>query len=242
MGDYARDSLDLDDEDRLPWLEPADSTDEDDSVSPLKLLGFIVAGLVLIGAIVGGVWWLQDRGGDGTGEGRLIAAPEGDYKVPANEADARKFEGEGDASFAASEGVEQEGRIDPSRLPEAPVTSGPAPAPATRPAAVAPSARVNAPVADATKAAKPSAAPSAAAQGRAMIQLGAYGSEASARDAWGRLSKRFAYLAPLTTSVEAAQVGDTTLYRLRASAGTAAQANGLCGKLKVAGESCLVVN
>jgi hypothetical protein len=76
--------------------------------------------------------------------------------------------------------------------------------------------------------------------GGAVIQLGAYGSQSGARDAWTRLSKRFAYLAPLTMSVEPTEVGGSTLYRLRATAG--AQANTLCGRLKVAGESCLVVN
>jgi hypothetical protein len=73
-----------------------------------------------------------------------------------------------------------------------------------------------------------------------MIQLGAYASESGARDAWAKLSKRFAYLAPLGMSIEPAQVGGGAVYRLRAAAG--AQAGTLCGKLKVAGESCLVVN
>ena len=88
-----------------------------------------------------------------------------------------------------------------------------------------------------------SAAPVAAtkaATGGAMIQLGAYGSAAGAKDAWSRLSKRFAYLAPLAMTVEPAEVGGGTVYRLRASAG--GQASVICGKLKVAGESCLMVN
>ena len=41
-------------------------------------------------------------------------------------------------------------------------------------------------------------------------------------------------------TVEEAQVGGGTVYRLRASAG--AQAGTICGRLKVAGESCLLVN
>ncbi|MDI1295567.1 MAG: SPOR domain-containing protein, partial [bacterium] len=76
--------------------------------------------------------------------------------------------------------------------------------------------------------------------GGAMIQLGAYASASGAKDAWGKLSKRFAYLAPLTMAVEPAEVGGGTVYRLRATAGS--QASALCGKLKVAGESCMVVN
>ena len=73
-----------------------------------------------------------------------------------------------------------------------------------------------------------------------MIQLGAYGNQAFAKDAWKRLSKRFTYLEPLPMSIEQAEVGGSTVYRLRAAAG--GQASTLCGKLKVAGESCMVVN
>jgi hypothetical protein len=238
MGEYARGRLDLDDEDRLPWLEPA-IDEEEERISPLRMLGLILLGLVLVGAVVAGVWWTQNRNGGAGGEGQLIAAPEGDYKIPANEADAKKFEGEGDASFAASEGVARDGRIDPSRVPEAPIT-GTVPAPGAAKPAVSPRAgqSVTAPVTDGT-AAKPAAA-SRATPTSGTIQLGAYGSASGAKDAWGRLSKRFAYLAPLAMTVEPAQVGGGTVYRLRASAG--GQAAMVCGKLKVAGESCLVVN
>lgn len=240
MSDYARGRLDLDDEDRLPWLEPAIDDEADDRISPLRLLGLILLGLALIGAVVAGVWWMQNRNGGGSaGEGQLIAAPTEDYKIPANEADAKKFDGEGDASFAASEGVARDGRIDPSRVPEAPIAktapapAGPAPAAPNKPAA-----SVTARVTDETSV-RPATAPKPAAGG-AMIQLGAYGSASGAKDAWTKLSKRFAYLAPLAMTVEPAQVGGGTVYRLRASAG--GQAGTICGKLKVAGESCMVVN
>ncbi|BBD98514.1 SPOR domain-containing protein [Sphingobium amiense] len=240
MGDYARGRLDLDDDDRLPWLEPAFDEVEDEGISPLKLLGFILLGLAIVGAVVAGVWWVQNRsGGGGAGEGQLIAAPAGDYKVAANEADAKKFDGEGDASYAASEGVVRDGRIDPSRVPEAPIAKT-APAPvASRPAAPArPSQSVTAKVEDETRAPATAAAPKAARSG--TIQLGAYGNAALAKDAWGKLSKRFAYLAPLAMTVEPVEIGGSTLYRLRAAAG--GQASLVCGKLKVAGESCLVVS
>lgn len=236
MGDYARGRLDLDDEERLPWLEPGIEDEEGEGLSPIRLLGFILAGLVLIGVVVGGIWLVQDRHVGG-GEGKRIAAPSGDYKVPAGQADAKKFEGEGDASFAASEGVARDGRIDPSRVPEAPITPiAPGESRVAHPGK--PAQSVTARVADETNV-RPLAQP-ARGVGGAVIQLGAYGSQSGARDAWARLSKRFAYLAPLPMSVEPAEVGGSTLYRLRASAG--AQAGTLCGKLKVAGESCIVVN
>jgi hypothetical protein len=240
MSDYARGRLDLDDEDRLPWLEPAMDDGDEEGISPLRLLGLIILGLALIGAVVAGVWWMQNRNGGGSaGEGQLIAAPTDNYKIAANEADAKKFDGEGDASFAASEGVARDGRIDPSRVPEAPIAkTAPAPASAKPAAPAKPAASVSARVTDETSVAPKAAAPKAAGGG--MIQLGAYGSASGAKDAWTKLSKRFAYLAPLAMSVEPAEVGGGTVYRLRAGAG--GQASMICGKLKVAGESCMVVN
>ncbi|EQA99633.1 hypothetical protein FHS51_000570 [Sphingobium wenxiniae] len=239
MGDYARGRLDLDDEDRLPWLEPAVEEEEEERLSPLRLLVFILVGLGLIGAVVAGIWWIQNRSGGAGGEGKLIAAPAEEYKLAAKDADARKFAGEGDASFAASQGMARDGRIDPSRVPEAPIT-------ATRPAAEdrqAPSAKptqsVTTRVTDETDAKPTATAPKSGGAG-GMIQLGAYGSQSGARDAWKRLSKRFAYLEPLVMSVESAEVGGSTVYRLRAAAD--GQANAICGRLKVAGESCIVVN
>lgn len=239
MADYAPGRLDFDDENLLPWLEPATEEPGNDGISPLRLLGLILVGLVLIGLVVGGIWLLRNGTQAGGGEGQLIAAPTDSYKLPANEADARKFDGEGDASFAASEGVARDGRIDPTRVPEAPIAkTSPAPA-ASRPVvAEKPAQSVTARVEDET-APKPVAAP-AAGTGGAMVQLGAYASASGAKDAWTRLSKRFAYLAPLAMTVEPAQVGGGTVYRLRAAAG--GQASTVCGKLKVAGESCMVVN
>lgn len=246
MGDYARDGLDLEDDDRLPWLEPAESDDGGDGLSTLKLLLFILTSLVVIGGIVAGIWYLKARQAtENGGEGVLIAAPKGDYKVAANETDAKAFQGEGDASFPVSEGVDRDGHIDPSRLPEVPVTAGAAPVDATKAAASSAAksgSKVSAPVGDATKASSVKAALPVAASGKGpMIQLGAYGSEAVARDAWGKLSKRFDYLAPLGTSIERATVGANTVYRLRAAAASNADAGIMCGKLKVAGENCLVV-
>jgi hypothetical protein len=248
--------LGLESEDRLPWLEAADGVEEDGEVSPARLLVMVLGGLLLIGAVLGGLWWVQNGGARGKGE--LIAAQDGNYKVAPKNDGAKTFEGEGDASFSASEGAEPAGKVDPTRMPEEPAVT-----PQEREAAKAAAAKAAADKAAMAKA-KPApataksepkvaaasakapattakSAPTPAATGSAMIQLGAFSSDAAAAKAWTNLSKRFAYLADLNKSVSPAKVGDGTVYRLRVAAGTAANAANLCGKLRVAGENCVVV-
>jgi hypothetical protein len=248
--------LGLDNEDRLPWLEAADEYDEDGEVSPVRLLVMVLGGLLLIGAVLGGLWWVQNGGARGQGE--LIAAQEGNYKIaPKNDA-AKTFEGEGDASFAASEGAEPGGKVDPSRMPEEPAVTPEereAAAKAAKKAAADKAAAAKAeaaravsgdkgkpqPAATSVKTADAGAKDASPASGGAMIQLGAFSSEAAAAKAWTSLSKRFAYLADLGKSVSPATVGNGKVYRLRVSAGSAANASNLCGKLRVAGENCVIV-
>ncbi|MCE7796066.1 SPOR domain-containing protein [Sphingobium sufflavum] len=240
--------LNLEDGDRLPWLEPADVADDGQVVSPAKIIGLVLIGLLLLGVIVGGGYWLKNRApGDAGGEARLIPAQGGDYKIAANESAGKDFKGTGDTSYATSEGVDTDGKVDASRMPEAPLEGmsrgsiAKEDAPRVQTASAKPAAQVSAPVKDETK--RPAAAAPAAgsAGGGALIQLGAYGSDAVAKDAWKKLSKRFDYLASLSSAVEKAEVGGATVYRLRAGAGSASNATTLCGRLKVAGENCIVV-
>jgi cell division septation protein DedD len=111
-------------------------------------------------------------------------------------------------------------------LPYAPPTAASAPLVKAPPAAPALKA---APVLTATR-------PSG---GSGTIQLGALASEAKARAVWKTLSSRFGVLAPLNMSITPVKVGSNTLYRLRASGGDARK---LCAQLRVAGESCNVVD
>jgi len=124
MSDVSRDGLELDDEDRLPWLESAEDYDEEGEYSPVRVALFVLAGLVLLAAIVGGVYWFQNRDGGGLqGDGELIAAQEGDYKVRPDDPQTKQFEGEGDASFAASQGKETTAKLGTAAPVEAPIRS-----------------------------------------------------------------------------------------------------------------------
>jgi hypothetical protein len=53
--------LGLQDEDRLPWLEAVESDDDDDGLSGSKLLGFVLAAVLALGLVVGGVTWLRSQ-------------------------------------------------------------------------------------------------------------------------------------------------------------------------------------
>jgi sporulation related protein len=232
MTDIRADENAPDEEDRLPWLEAVDEDEERDGPSPLKLIASVLIGLIAIGAIVGGIFWMGNRDGQATRDDQLIAAPEGDYKVKPADPGGMAVEGEGDTAFAASAGGDPKGAIDTNAVTEVPVvgrdksSDPPAAPPAAAPAAPAP-----------PKAAPP-AAPAPAAAGPA-IQLGAFSSAAGANNAWKALSARFAYLAPLAHNVTPTQSGGRTLYRLRASG---PGASGLCGRLRAAGESCVTVD
>jgi cell division septation protein DedD len=143
-----------------------------------------------------------------------------------------KVEGKGDSAFAASDGADPKGQINMDAVPEAPVTPQP-----RQQAAQAPAPAPNAPPRQAAAPA-PAPAPTGPVAGGATVQLGAFSNQASAERAWKALSGRFGYLAPLSHSVIPANVGGKTVYRLRASG---SDARALCGRLRVAGESCVEV-
>ena len=210
------------DEDRLPWLEAVEEDEDQGGPSLVKLIAAIVIGLAAIAVVVGGLFWWGNRNrADGNGE--LIAAPEGDYKVRPDQPGGMNATGEGDTAAAASAGAVPKGQINTQAVPETPVAR-PTPAP---PQPQAPAAR---PAAPAPARPAPASGPT--------IQLGAFSTSAGATNAWRALSGRFRYLAPLGHSVVPVQSGGRTLYRLRASGPDAAS---ICRRLQVAGEDCAVV-
>jgi hypothetical protein len=211
-----REGLGLDDPDRLPWLETADGYEYEESASPLKVAGLVLGGLALLAAIVGGIYWLQRNQAGGQGNGELIAAQEGDYKVAPTDPEGKKFEGEGDTAFAASDGKKVDTKIDPAKA-KAEATKTPAPAAAAGKTAAIPA-------------------------GAAFVQLGAFSDAAKAEQAWTALGKRFGAISGTNKRVaEGSGEGGRKVFRLQAVAANAAEAQQLCTKLKAAGENCIVV-
>jgi hypothetical protein len=234
MTDIRADDGTLDPDDRLPWLEAVEEEGGESGPSALKLIVAVLIGLVAIGGIVGGIFWLGNRDGAEHRSPETIAAPEGPYKVKPDSPGGMTVEGQGATAFDAAQGGTPNASIDTDAVPETPVTAQPKTA---QPAAKEPLLKAPPPTnAPAAKAGAP-AAP--AAGGGATIQLGAFPNAATAEKAWKALSGRFAYLAPLSHNVVSAQVNGKTWYRLRASGPGAAN---VCGRLRVAGENCLKVD
>lgn len=231
------------DEDRLPWLETVEPEEPEAHLG--RTIALVVLGLVLLAAVIFGLYRWQQSGG-AVGDGTLIAAQEGDYKIKPDDPGGLKVEGEGDSAIAASAGSSTAGAIDLRAVPEAPITGRRAAAPAP---ATAGGSSASVPVPDAARplmAERPMTAPRApvpgAASGGALVQLGAFPSEATANAAWSAIAKRFGYVATLGKSVEPANVNGRTVYRLRVNAGSANAASDICARLKVAGESCFVTS
>jgi SPOR domain len=214
MTDTDRNGLSLDDPDRLPWLDTADGYEYDDGNSGMKIFALVMGGIALLAAIIWGVYWMQrnQTGAEG-GNGELIAAQEGDFKVRPEEPGGKSFEGEGDAAFAASEGKKTASAIG---KPEA-----------AKPVAV-----------DNAKPLLSGAIP----VGGALVQLGAYSDVASADQSWKDFNKQFGFLSGVSRKIaEGAGEGGRKVFRLQAIANNAAEAQQLCAKLKAAGQGCLIV-
>ncbi|MES2441829.1 MAG: SPOR domain-containing protein [Pseudomonadota bacterium] len=232
------------DDDRLPWLETVEE-DYREGPSLWRILLLIVLAVAVLGAVAFGVWWYQKQQGL-SGNGALINAQEGDYKVKPDDEDAMNVEGEGGAVFPTSEGAATNASVNVNAQTEAPVegktVAQPTPGAGEAKGAVAVPASGGALKAQAPGVAPAAPAATANAGSGSLIQLGAFPDQQGADAAWGRLSKRFAYLSPLGKSVEKGDKNGTTVFRLRVNAGSNGQAREICGKLKAAGENCYVAN
>lgn len=233
----------MSDADRLPWLDTVEA-DDPYAVPVGRIVALVAVGLLVLGAILFGLYRWQFAGSGG--DGRLIAAPAGDYKIRPDEPGGMKVIGEGDSAIAASAGSHTDAAIDLAQVPEAPVARATKPAASPSAAASgAPTASVAVPQAAAPlRAQRPVSAPamqvSGAASGGTLVQLGAFPSQAVANGAWSQIARRFGYVATLDKVVQPAVVKGKTVYRLRVNAGSAAAAAELCARLKLAGEGCFV--
>ena len=126
----ARRDDDFDDDD-VPWLaEVPEERQVSTSVSQRKLIGGIALFAVLLALIVGGIWAITSgqRQDGSTAEVAvaaedvpLIAADPGPYKARPVDPGGMQIDGAGDTMYAAGEGQDVGGALDPGALPEDPM-------------------------------------------------------------------------------------------------------------------------
>lgn len=210
--------LDLDDEERLPWLESVDDDEEDEGSDTGRLVLLLIGGLVVLAAMVGGIWWATHRepADKLQADGSLLPAPAAPYKEAPKDPGGKTFAGTGDTSYSVSEGKTVTPRVgsEPAPKPSVDLATRPADSPSP----------------------KSSQAPSGVG-----VQVGAYTSPASAEAGWTKLSQQYAgVLSGVKHRVVEGRADIGTVYRLQALAGDAAGADALCDRLKAAGVSCQV--
>ena len=185
--------------------------------SPLK---WAAIALVLLGAVVGGIWFVTSQASDEPEpDGSLIAAPEGPYKTKPENPGGKTFVGTGDTSFAVGEGQTREGKLAETTT-KPPVDAGTSSGPTI-------ASTVN----EGTRA-TPVAGTS--------VQVGAYPRRADAEAAWSNLMRQTEALNGVSHRVVEAQVDIGTVYRLQAITGDRASASRLCAALKADGLACFV--
>jgi hypothetical protein len=228
MTTEVRAEADAGDEDRLPWLEAVE--EDERGPSPAKLIAAVLIGLVAIGIIVGGLFWLGNRAAGGGGE-ELIASP-GDYKMPAPDPGGMKVDNGSATQVATSEGTEQNATINPNARPEAPVNQPQQPAQQAQP-----QGQPQQPQAAPAPQPRPQQQAQAQLKGP-TIQVGAYPSEAIANQQWQQITQRYPFVRGLQHQVIVYQAGGRTYYRLRAAG---AQAREACRRLQSSGQPCFNV-
>lgn len=212
------------DHEALPWLEPVDDEDQPRGVSARKML----AALLMVGiavAIIAVTLFYLGRQSGGSGPPELIRAEAGPYKVRPDDPGGLDVAGDSGTAFATGAGEDRDAQLDIGKL-----TEPPPPPPAAEGAPKPP------PPPEPKPEPKPEVPTTPGAPGP-TVQLGAYGSTAKAETAWRMLSSRFPAVGALTKQIVPYSGG----YRLRAGAGSAAEAKAACAAVTAGGENCFVV-
>ncbi len=218
--------LDLADTDSLPWLESDEEDEDAGGLDVMQIVGFVALLLAILGAVVGGVWFVSNRmaSNEVVADGSVIAAPEGPIKQRPDNPGGKEFAGTGNVAPVVGEGGSR-----PATVAEAPMP----PLPGASPVAT-PSAGATKPV----PAAAPTATPAPVAG--TGVQLAAYGTRARAEQGWTDVTRRTDVLKGVKYRIVEGKVDIGTVYRLQAVAGSRAEADRLCAALKADGVECQV--
>ena len=219
----------------LPWLTPVEDEDEPQGLSARRMLIALMV-VVLAGLIIAGTFfWMGRRDVAANGPPELIKALPGAYKIKPPNPGGLDISGESETAFETSAGEDKDSKLDLDKLPETPVAKPPKAEPKTPEVAEAKEPPAKAPAAKAPPA-KEAPEPKATSGPGTVVQLGAFANQAQAERAWTALSSRFPTVAALNKMIVPFSGG----IRLRAGAGSPAEAKQACQTLKAAGENCFV--
>ena len=215
-------------DEQLPWLEAVDDEDGPKGLPARRMLAALLVVLLAAALVAATFFWLgRQNSGPGGRAPELIRAEPGPYKVQPQDPGGLDVAGESETAFETSAGQDTDAQLDLSKAPEAPMAA-PKPQPKPEPAEAKPE-----------KAVPQAEAPTVPTGGKgSVIQLGAFANRAQAERAWSALSARFPSIASMNKMVIPFSGG----IRLRAAAGSPAEAKQACQALKVAGENCFVAN
>jgi hypothetical protein len=222
--------LDLADTDSLPWLESDEDDEAAGGLATGQIFGFAGGLLLLLGAVVGGVWFISNTGvkGEAVADGSVIEAPAGPIKERPADPGGKEFAGTGNVAPVVGEGGTRPAVVASGDTPPLPAPDGAKPA-ATKPVPIKPDPAV----------ASPAATPTAAATGIG-VQLAAYGTRARAEQGWADITRRTEALRGVKYRVVEGKVDIGTVYRLQAVTGSRAEAERLCAALKADGLDCQI--
>jgi hypothetical protein len=200
---------------RLPWLEADDDDAGEPGVDTGRVVAFVVGALVLLGLVIGALWWFFHDHTDTAvvADGSTIQAPAGPYKTRPTDPGGAEAVGTGNTSFAVAEGQGPEGKVA-------------APDEAPRPSIH-------------REQAGSGVAPAAGSVG---VQVGAYSSRDRAEAGWSTLSTRYPALDGVSHRIVEGTVDGSPIFRLQAVAGDLKAAQVLCSALQSQGGDCQVKN
>jgi hypothetical protein len=206
----------VDEDERLPWLEGDDDFDENE-VDTGRVVVFVLAGLVVLGLIVGGLWlYFREQSASAiVADGSTIEAPDTPYKTRPENPGGTEAMGTGATSFAVAEGQSREGRVAANEPPRPSIDR--------EQAAASPVEETTAPAG-------------------VGVQVGAYSSREAAQAGWSTLAGRFSALDGVKHRIVQATVDGSPIFRLHAVAGDLAAARALCDSLRASGGDCQVKN
>jgi cell division septation protein DedD len=212
------------DEGQLPWLQAVEDEDEPRGVSARKMLAALLVVLLAAALVAATFFWIGRRDAQLTGPPELIEAPAGPYKVKPSDPGGLDVAGESETAFETSAGEDKDAQLAPGAAPAPP-------APTKEVPKKLPPNETKEPLP-----AEPSPVPKPAGPAGSVIQLGAFQNTAQAERAWAALKTRFPAVGAMNKLIIPFPGG----IRLRASAGTPAEAKQACQALKAAGENCFV--